>query len=91
MKALAVVLSAVASLCFASDSPLVTVPQLPISRGHLDWRYAPQMTGFRCVSGGALAVQRAFAQIGYDEKNLHVRYRCPLSDVAKLQGEKART
>lgn len=76
------------SSAVAASVPLVTATHLPsISPEAVDWPFAPQVTGFRVVQDGRLAAQQTFAQIGYDEKNLYVRYRCPVSDTSKLSGE----
>lgn len=80
--------SSLVSSVVVADVPLVTVPQVPLTAGQPDWRFAPQVTGFQLAQGGRLAKQQTFAQTGYDARNLYVRFRCPVPDTKKLQGEK---
>ena len=71
----------------AAEGPMVTAPALPATApGTPDWRLAPEVTGFRRVPSGAPPAQQTHVRIGFDENNLHLLFRCPTGDPAKLKG-----
>lgn len=90
LRALSLPLAAGALLAMcaaAAADMLVTAPQFPPAQA-VDWRFAPQVGGFRVVGSGLLAVHQASAQVAYDAQALHVLFRVPVPGPGRPKGEK---